>query len=836
MIDISLFTNSNFGLKALDFSDHDIIEWNKVLKELNAKGLKVVEFDAKLDWYSRWLLIIEPQGRDEDLGSIVAPDFYKILNESLKRGFTTSEGSTSEYWANIFSDIDISGFNIPVNDLRKVDVSSMHFHLDYYRLHIKYFPYQDLFATIQRETKDTGEVKYSGAQVIWCYIYYYSIFLHRLKSDDKKSYKLYGKWYSEYFDQENYYRRLPSEQISIFLLNYCEALIFNPTNRRIDSRSFMKGMRSVRFFIEEFGNELDTLLVESEKELMANVGADSFVNILNAVVNIFSKDKDEVLLQETLDNKSLLYLHDALPLLLQMKYGPNSIYNVTGIIKDRIFESDNRAAGQFKEDIDSLPQLAPTKHRIYVDDVQYWYDITLAERERLVDLIRTNTSEDLTYKSLEATQSRCRNHWVNLINKISAPILIWEHENGVVLPRFNLFEDGKVISLSDEYKHNEQQVIVEKKLLNLHLKEMSKIEYRYDLEAYLKANNPLFTYGTFRYYWEEELKRVTLIIQQKELFYTSRMKELGIFESKMSLYEKNICLREMIQIEKEIRPYIQFVKKAFQTALPIRKTVRFSSNRHASDGVEFDPDTLFDQEKWIRANVMKVMESSVELGDAVQINTFCLDFSGSMTHNRMRNLFKTLYLLVVGLEDRKSFDAFHFFSNNFIEVVNFSNEFTTKKVLFKILRQISEVESDEVVYGGYGATNMSKGMGISLDKMKEFTQEFKVANPIVNLVSSMFVISDGEPNIGVTDPELLRKFVEEKRKDEDVEIKGIFIKSEEDIDSNFMKQIFGDDNCIEAEDFQEGVDRFIRIMTKTYKKQRKTYKWKQKKQKLGLSQ
>ena len=136
----------------------------------------------------------------------------------------------------------------------------------------------------------------------------------------------------------------------------------------------------------------------------------------------------------------------------------------------------------------------------------------------------------------------------------------------------------------------------------------------------------------------------------------------------------------MLAIEKEVRPYILYVKQAFQAALPVRRSVEFHPYRHNHDGVEFDPYTVQDPNKWIRARVMKTLQHRVVRGEVAQVNTFCLDLSGSMNHEKMRNLFKLLFLLIYGLEDRKSYDAVHFFNNAFIKTVPFSKHYTNRNL------------------------------------------------------------------------------------------------------------------------------------------------------------
>ena len=414
--------------------------------------------------------------------------------------------------------------------------------------------------------------------------------------------------------------------------------------------------------------------------------------------------------------------------------------------------------------------------------------------------------------------------------------MYWKTDGEKCYPQWNLFEDDQAKNLREVYKQKQKEVKEEKKLLEKHLKALMQLDSVEDLIAYKEKNSLYFTNDQFQIRWEEEFENLLNRIKHKEKYFASRMKEFGIHEARMNKKQKTIWLKEMLKIEEEVKPYIKYVRKAFQTALPIRRNVIFSNERHVNDGVEFDPNTIFDQEKWIRADVMKVMESKVERGEAVQINTFCLDYSGSMKHDRMRNLFKILYLLVLGLEDRKSYDSFHFFSNNFIEVVNFSEAYTNRKVLFSIMQQIATLIVGEVHFFGEGGTNISDGVIKSHRKMSKFVKEFKTKNPDANIVCSIFVITDGEPSLGVIDIPDLNAIIQELREDGDVEIKGIFINSEDDVSMDLMSDIFGEDNYIETTDFEEGVNKFVKIMTETYKKQRKAYKWKLKKQKLGLKE
>jgi uncharacterized protein YegL len=276
----------------------------------------------------------------------------------------------------------------------------------------------------------------------------------------------------------------------------------------------------------------------------------------------------------------------------------------------------------------------------------------------------------------------------------------------------------------------------------------------------------------------------------------------------------------MLLVEKEISPYIPFVKKAFLMALPNKTSVEFNPYQHSHDGIEFDPETTQDQHKWLRGEVMKTLHAKVGKADAEQVNTFALDFSGSMRHHKMRNLFKMLYLMVMGLEGRKSYDAFHFFGTEFIETVNFSHQHTNRSLLFKILRQIARIDAKGVYYGGIGGTNMSEGIIQSHERIKTFSKKLKQQYPERFFLKSIFVITDGEPSLGIHIPEKLHEEIERRRKNSNIAIKGIYLKPEKEKYASFMERIFGKNHFIETSDFAEAIQRLIYIMTQTYKQQR----------------
>jgi len=821
--------SASFGLKSLGLESGVIIRWNRLLKNIKSIGLKIIEFNPEQSEGDRWSLIISPSSKKR-LDKKKLLDFNRKVNNQLQDAFTSPGKLPDDRIKKLFSSLKFDGFYIPFSEIERVKGEAIESHLVFNHLLFKYFAYEDFFSALLKLKNNKAYDENQIPRVVWYYIFYYAKCLHKIQKNHALQYEKFCNWYSDLILLDDLYKRTPSEQATILMLMKCESIIANTKNDWLLKNKFSKASKDVASFFENFEPAISLMFSPDEGELPFDVFSSKYKSVRKGFVALFELDYQTLLVQEVLDNYSGLELSTRLPAFMQLRFGPVSIYNYSNIVKDRLFLNEDKHLGQWVANDEYSPRFTQIDKYVFLEDCQTWYDLTSDQELNILNKIEST----LILNDIERINNRCKAHALNFVNFITAPILNWQLEKHIVVPKLNVFEKQLPKDLRSEYKLSKRETEKEKEILEMYLKAISDFRFKTELDAYIINNNPIFTHAKFQKIWDDAIDKLSIRIAQKQRYYQSRMKEFGILQSNLNKRLKNIWLEEMLVVEDEVKPFIQYVKKAFQTALPIRNKVSFSEDRHVNDGVEFDPDTLFDQEKWIRADVMKVMQSKVERGEAVQINTFCLDYSGSMTHDRMRNLFKILYLLVLGLEDRKSFDAFHFFSNNFIEVVNFSNAFTNRKVLFEILQHVAGLTTNGVAYSGNGATNISEGIQKSHEKMKAFTEDFKLKNPKANIVSSIFVITDGVPSVGITDIPELNAFVEEKRADGDLEIKGIFIKSEDDLSANFMGEIFGDNNYIETTDFEEGVNKFVKIMTETYKKQRKTYKWKKKQQKLGL--
>lgn len=435
-------------------------------------------------------------------------------------------------------------------------------------------------------------------------------------------------------------------------------------------------------------------------------------------------------------------------------------------------------------------------------------------------------------KYTSAVTLKIENYHFELSNSISNPYYRWDKVDKKIIPKLNIASREDIDTATAYLKAKLAHEKAEAQLIKKYVQAIVSIQSRTALDN-LVNSVPSFFYSSNQKRWNIAIRQAEEALKMRSVFRNQKMRELGIdLDENFTDAQKEVFLTEMLSIEEEIQNYVPFVTAAFKTALPAKRTTEFDTFRHQSDGIEFDPETVFDPEKWIRGNVMKTLKTKIKKGEVSQVNCFCLDLSGSMDHERMRNLYKILYLLVTGLQSRKSFDAFHFFSNNFIPGVEFDYEYTRKNLLFKILTIVSRIEGPHIIYTGLEGTNISAGVLGCQEKMQNFIKILRNKDPNINLSCSMFVITDGEPTMGIRNLKELNKFITKTRSETKFAIKGIYIKSKKD-KKKFITQIFEEEHSAETSSFEEGVQKLTNIMSKTYMQQRRDYKWEKKRARLA---
>lgn len=828
-------------LKDKNFSTMEIRQWTNLQRiYYDRDGLALIEYDPEAEQERYWHMYIEPQ-REKRLfrGTRKNTDLQLKLNEDLEKCFGSADFRVNKsFWQEMTKLLQWKAIFLPYQELQRLSNKQLQDHLTFLKLKIDYFPFVEYLSVVKQQSmlKEAQQIPFPLV-ALWYQFIYYVDFLRIIAEKEPMRFAAAQELFKEHYSQLNFDHRLPCEQIIEVLFRLTEqSYLPNQTNSDID-RLIKQAAPSVQDFFTQHLKTLKEYIAQKPLALKKVSLKDPRNIIRDHFFSVSRSDLDLVKIQELLDDQSGQQFMLKLPSGYSEEFGKSRKKNLADRLKAVVGDASIMDRIQAVADsVQSSPQplFGKLPEPFYHKNQQQWHQLNEEERQDLLQASDAHLKEeDHRFFSGVAFQ-RWMRYFENLLNQRSIPFLHWETEQGYFIPQWNFLGTERAKSLREDFKTKRMREDEEIERLEKLLPELFKIETRFALKRFVKGFKG-FDYATAQERWEQALRQHEITIENRSNYRIRRMREFGILEADEKVNDrKEVWLNEMLRIEEEVKPYILYVRQAFQAALPVRRTVEFDPYRHSSDGLEFDPETAQDPDKWIRADVMRNLKRKVNRGVVDQVNTFCLDASGSMDHEPMRNLFKILYLLILGLEDRKSYDAVHFFNYYFIETADFSDSYTNRSLLFKILRKIATVGNGDVIYGGGGGTNISDGVHHCHERMINFVKNLREENPEKNIVCSLFVITDGEPSMGIMNLDELKYFIQAKRELGDVAIKGIYIKPEDD-QSQFVPYIFGEDNCVETTSFHDAVDKFVRIMTQTYKAQRKAYKWKIKQAKLAAN-
>ncbi len=810
--------------------------WNTLQRNYSAEGLTVIEFTPTVEEGIHWRIYLGQEDKKRGFLPWNRKDVEveSKINQQIKTCFRDPDFKTSKaFWKQFEQDLNWRGCFMPVNEILNLGKSQLAFNLTVLKLKQKYFPFTSFLSAIKEASQRPDEFKVPLPILsIWHYFRHYVDFLKDLSTFEKDDFNDFKELFKEHFIIAGFDEELPSQQLVDILFMSLEQyhLDEGKSNEANFNKLLEKALPPVRTFFEKYKSALDELIERGCGASDNRTPSDSELEMRNAFYEICTGEVSMFEIQEILEDRFGHDLVASFSTELQNKYGKNRKQSLGDRLKSVIGDAsimERIQAVTDKIQTKKQPAFAPLFIPFVNEKSQQWHELDNDEQLEISKGIQQFLSKEQFIYLQGVVKFQRDQHYQNILNNLTAPFFIWEQNDALLIPQLNTLKPPRAKKIKESFWQKREAELEELKELDRRLLELYKLNHHAALDKYLNGFNG-FAHGAARDKWEQALGKHRMTIDNKANYRFRRMQEFGILGGdEKSDTNKEIYLDEMLKIEQEVKPYILFVKKAFQSALPIRKSVEFDPYRHSHDGVEFDPETIQDQDKWVRANVMKTLRTKVDKGEVSQVNAFCLDSSGSMDHERMRNLFKILYLLILGLEDRKSFDAIHFFNYYFEETVNFSDDYTNRSLLFRVLKRIAILTKEGVVYGGHGGTNISDGVLKCHDQIQEFVKNLKDKKPNANVVTSLFVITDGEPSMGIINVDELGEFVESKRKEGDVAIKGIYIKPEDD-ESDFMGDIFGKDNFVENTSFKEAVNDFVSIMTATYKEQRKAFKWKMK--------
>ena len=695
----------------------------------------------------------------------------------------------------------------------------------------KYFDFRSFLENLFKENPVLESNEDRILNAFWMYGLEYKEFLANFHNNSKGNEDFKDLWYLSIFDLDDFSDLLPSEQITYLMF------IAYESSYSIEVSNLFYSL------IKESSSEVQSFFSEHKNFFLSQTTpgkqTHQYKYAIKKFISIAKEDKNQFYLNKIVDSKTRS-VFSGLPQEIHTYFNKDFDYSnsvESASFKDtfqsllsklNIFDRINKSVLKYKL---NFSDFSPPAKVIYNKGDIKWVDVKIKEELlRQKSLIFSSSEQSNLKKSIELSW---QNHLMNLGNAITCPFFRVEKSSDSLFFKWNTINQNRGRVFVAEYQDKLQQEREEDRKCGEHIDNVKQL---YNLEDAIKYAKrvPSFTFQHIQERWEKELRSALAEIKRKSAKRIRRMREFGILiGNEQPTLKMHIYLNEILAVEEEVKPYLTFVKKAFQSALPVKKMTHFDQYRNSHVGVEFDPETVFDQNKWQRGEVMKILKRKTVYGNVQQVNTFCLDFSGSMTHNRMRNLFKILFLIITGLEDRKVYNSIHFFNEKFIPGVELSLRYADRKTLFKILSQISNIadKAGRVIYKGIGGTNIYAGLKSCHDRIIKFSEDLYARKTEEGITKSIFLISDGEPTLGITDIPELADLIRDMRRKGDVSIKGIYIKPENDT-STFISRMLGEGHYVENTSFEEGVNNFVSIMTKTFEAQRKEFKNKKRAQKV----
>lgn len=809
-------------------------QWYELQRKYFLKQYDLIEYANGVWGQNSWHIILNQEAQkkpynfnnDRGIQHVEIEKELDQVNLSLAQLNLTDFKPQKDFWESIEKEIKIKGILVPMSAMVNLGITSLSTSLNYIHIFCQFYPFHNVIQQSHdaiRDNDSTSSVR--SYKFLWSTIESCATFLSCLQ--DEKSKSIVHHQLSTIWNHTSVNELLPSEQLIQVLMKLL--IDISKTQYSYVTESLDSYHRSVRDFFETHEASLGSTLSKRvnsilwEKEDIDNIEIikASFYQVCDhdlAYINIqqlinLPDDHDSVImLPQTI--KDAIYrlrsdsLVDKFRIIVQKK-------SIIKRIKSIAFKQDQYQFPDFN--IDQNPWHSEHKY--------YWYQLTDQTIAEINEIFNQKASGLKTTKDVQRLQT---SGIQQTLNKLTKPGLKWALVNAKLMPLWNTCQHEELDKAIELFNKDRALEIREAERLRQTIKTLRSFNTEDELDEFLKSI-PSFEVDIYTEKLELEIITIRQNIQNRRHFKIRKMEEFGITAELVPSYKnRETYLEELLKIEEEVEPYILYVKKIFNSALPESKENFFDPYRHSIDGIEFDPETIQDVDKWFKGEVMKTINIKSQIVKAVQINCFAMDSSGSMAHEQMRNLFKIIYLVIIGLSGKESYDSFHFFGTHFVPTAEFNHSFSSKNLLYKILRKISRIDSKgKVSYSGVGGTFLSGAITKCHERINEFSKPFEEKK--VNHLKSLFVITDGEPSYGIIEPTEIAQLLNEKRKDGNVSIKGIYIGPKSDIP--FMSTIFGEDEYVETENFEAAMIGLIDIMAKTFKEQRKKLKQSKKQEK-----
>lgn len=804
-------------------------QWQDLQRQYASNSWKLIEYSDNSWQQDSWHILLDsdhegiiPFSLVQFKGDVI-DEQLDIYNRVLVNLFVKKTKPKNKFWDTYDEWTSLDGVVVPQSALIKLGLPNLNESLDHIQFFSQQYPFHQVLKEIQELTTEGNSAKLYTYQSLWIIIESYTNFFAKLEDDKSKEAVI--SYLSIIWNQSSTNELLPSTQLAHALIHLIID-IARPTSL------------SSKFKSDQYGNDVSEFLKINELELriiltkklesttLEKEEETILENIKQSFYSICASELSLITIQEYLNNPNNRELWDPLPQQIKQAFRqikPNSMM-------DRI-----QSAVHKKSIIDRIKSFASSEEQTHLPyyyttaDIEkseantFWHQLTNDSIIEISDYFR-EIQTAITENTLKEKRNR---HIKKIFNKLTMPVLEWRVIASTLVPLWNTTQHEELETVINDYKKARELELEEAKLFFGIKKDLIGLTKESQLDKYLLTVNP-FKSPIFTGRFNKLIKSERLNIRNKRHFSIKKMEEYGITEDLEPQHKnRELYLEELLNIEKAVRPYILYVKKAFDSALPENRENFFDPYRHSIDGIEFDPETVQNVDKWLKGEVMKTINIKEQIHEALQINCFAMDSSGSMDHNKMRNLFKLIYLIVTGLSGKATYDSFHFFGTHFIPAAEFNHSFDSKNLLYKILKKITHITTNGTIrYGGVGGTFLSGAITECHQRITKFAKPFN--NKEINYFKTLFVITDGEPSIGVIDPSNLAELIKQKRKDGDVTIKGIYVGPSSKTPT--MPIIFGKDQYVETANFSTAIVELIDTMSKTYKEQRTRLKMAKSKQ------
>lgn len=773
-------------------------QWSAYREDAADRGEVILPLSKLKQWYPYF---------SEDFGEKANARLMSLWLEPAERD------SVRDQWNELLKGLRWSGMLMPQVEKNRLGIHRLREVAGSLEFRRKNTVWYDYLREVERSatSRKTQEVVIAG---LWSYLPVYARLLQRARQLGQDVLPLL----QQLPDSEDFSRLLPSQQVVSLLLSYA-------------TRAF------ARVWDEpQFNHRLELAAPEVRDFFADRVGIGEYLDgkddpaLQAAFEQCCVADTTFVFVQDLLDNQTEQRLLMKLPADYQARL---SAFTTADGIGSKLKRFVGRLSIRDRARITT--PTAPAPAPMFLSDYAplmstegpKWFELDPEELTALQNLAK-NESE-----LLSAVENRRNEQLRQTLRFLTAPVLDWPVKDELLcLPQWQLAAASVVREAAAAYE--KEQLLARQELNRIEML-LPRLRLATTMNAIreIERKRSPFKTGKANLRWQKALDRQRQEVLSRRAFREQKMEEFGVDQADFDASERDVWLDELLKVEEEVRPYMAYVRKAFQAALPVGSTIEFNPFRHRHDGVEFDPETVQDQDKWLRGEVMKTLRSRKEYAPITQVNTFCLDFSRSMNHDLMRNLYKVVFLLVTGLEGRDTYDAIHFFGSKFLAAIDFTDSkgFTSRSSLARILSKVATIERRSVIYSGFGGTNISDAVEKSHQKIMEFSRKLEEERPDVRYVRSILVLTDGQPTVGVINLEKLNEFIDKHRQDGNVSIKGIYLKHPDD-KSDFIARIFGPRNAVEASSFDELIATFVQTMSLTYRQQRKDYRQEQRRKKL----